>query len=122
MNGAATATTTTAAHAPEFYEVAEVDDLDEGELLGIEIDGEPVCLAKVGGSICAFSGSCTHTGGPLYEGDLEGEVLTCPLHGAQFNVHTGKVLRGPALQDIMTYPVKIEGQTILVGLPDEANS
>lgn len=122
MNGAATATTTTAAHAPEFYEVAEVDDLDEGELLGIEIDGEPVCLAKVGGSVCAFSDSCTHTGGPLSEGDLDGEVLTCPRHGAQFNIHTGKVLRGPARQDIMTYPVKIDGQTILVGLPDETNS
>jgi 3-phenylpropionate/trans-cinnamate dioxygenase ferredoxin component len=119
-NGAST-TTTTAAHAPEFYEAAEVADLGEGELLGVEVDGEPVCLARVNGEICAFTDNCTHISGPLSDGDLDGEVLTCPWHGAQFNVRTGKVLRGPARQDIMTYPVKIAGQTILVGLPDETN-
>jgi 3-phenylpropionate/trans-cinnamate dioxygenase ferredoxin component len=45
-------------------------------------------------------------------------VLTCPWHGAQFNVRTGKVLRGPARQDIQTYPVRVEGNSILVSLPD----
>src|SRR5574340_1661634 len=94
--------------------VAEVSDLDEGELLAVEVDGEPVCLAKVNGSVYAFTDNCTHIGGPLNEGELDGEVLTCPWHGAQFNVCTGKVLRGPARQDIQTYPVKVEGSTILV--------
>lgn len=116
-NGGAT-TTTTATDVPEFYEAADIDDLDEGALLGVEVDGEPVCLARVNGEICAFTDNCTHISGPLCDGELDGEVLTCPWHGAQFNVRTGKVLRGPARQDIMTYPVKIAGQTIFVGLPE----
>jgi len=115
MNGATTTTT----GMPEFYKAAAIDDLDEGELLGVEVDGEPVCLAKVHGAICAFTDNCTHISGPLSDGELDGEVLTCPWHGAQFNIRTGKVLRGPARADILTYPVRIDGQTILVGLPDE---
>ena len=103
----------------EFIKVAEFDEIDEGELLGIEVDGEPICLARVNGDICAFTDNCTHISGPLNEGELDGEVLTCPWHGAQFNVRTGKVLRGPARQDIQTYPVKIEGESILVSLPEE---
>jgi len=103
----------------DFVKVAEVDDLDEGELMAIDVDGEPVCLAKVNNSIYAFTDNCTHISGPLNEGELEGEVLTCPWHGAQFNVCTGKVLRGPARQDIQTYQVRVEGNSILLSLPDE---
>lgn len=103
----------------EFIKVAQVDDLDEGELMAVEVDGEPVCLARVNGNVYAFTDNCTHISGPLDEGELDGEVLTCPWHGAQFNVCTGKVLRGPAREDIQTYPVKIEDAFILVSLPDE---
>src|SRR5216684_2608161 len=103
----------------DFVKVAELDDLDEGELLAVEVDGEPICLAKIDGNIYAITDNCTHIGGPLNEGELDGEVLTCPWHGAQFNVRTGKVLRGPAGQDIQTYPVQVEDRSILVSLPDE---
>ncbi len=103
----------------DFVKVAEVDDLDEGELMPIEVDGELVCLAKISNSIYAFTDNCTHISGPLNEGELDGEVLTCPWHGAQFNVCTGKVLRGPARQDIQTYPVRVEGNSILLSFPDE---
>ncbi|HLX56293.1 MAG TPA: non-heme iron oxygenase ferredoxin subunit [Ktedonobacteraceae bacterium] len=103
----------------DFIKVAQVDDLDDGELMAVEIDGEPVCLAKVEGCIFAFTDNCTHISGPLNEGELDGDVLTCPWHGAQYNVRTGKVLRGPARQDIATYPVKIEDNAIFVSLPDE---
>jgi 3-phenylpropionate/trans-cinnamate dioxygenase ferredoxin component len=99
--------------------VAELNDLDDDELMAVVVDGEPICLAKVDGSIYAFTDNCTHISGPLNEGELEGEVLTCPWHGAQFNVRTGKVLRGPARQDIQTYPVQVEETSILVSLPDE---
>lgn len=103
----------------DFVKVAELNDLNDGDLMPIEVDGEPICLAKVNGSMYAFTDNCTHISGPLNEGELEGEVLTCPWHGAQFNVCTGKVLRGPACQDIQTYPVQLEGSTILLSLPDE---
>lgn len=103
----------------DYFKVAQVDDLDEGELMAVEADGEPVCLAKVNGCIYAFTDDCTHISGPLSEGELDGEVLTCPWHLAQFNVTTGKVLRGPARRDIATYPVKIEDNAVLVSLPDE---
>jgi 3-phenylpropionate/trans-cinnamate dioxygenase ferredoxin component len=103
----------------DFVKVAELSDVDDGELMAVEVDGEPVCLANVGGSVYAFTDNCTHISGPLNEGELDGEVLTCPWHGAQFNVCTGKVLRGPARQDIQTYAVRVEGNSILVSLPDD---
>ncbi len=106
-------------HMTDFVKVAELDDLDDGELMAVEADGEPVCLAKVDGTVYAFTGTCTHIGGPLDEGELEGVVLTCPWHGAQYDVRTGKVLRGPARQDIQTYAVRVEAHSILVSLPDE---
>ena len=103
----------------DFIKVAELNELDDGELMAVEVDGEPVCLAKVEDSIYAFTDNCTHISGPLNEGELDGEVITCPWHGAQFNVHTGKVLRGPARQDIQTYSVQVKESSILVNLPDE---
>ena len=103
----------------EFIKVAAQDELEEGGLLAVEVDGEPICLAKVDGRVYAFTDNCTHISGPLNEGDLEGCVLTCPWHGAQFDVRTGKVLRGPARQDIITYPVKVEDESILISLPAE---
>src|SRR5258708_5383976 len=103
----------------DFVKVAAIDDLEEGELMAGEGDGEPVCLAKVDDNVYAFTGNCTHIGGPLHKGELDGEGLTCPRHRAQFNVCTGKVLRGPARQDIQTYPVRVENGSILVCLPEE---
>jgi nitrite reductase/ring-hydroxylating ferredoxin subunit len=103
----------------EFVKVAQQDEVEEGELVPVEVDGEPICLTKIDGVVYAFTDNCTHISGPLSDGDLQGCVLTCPWHGAQFDVRTGKVLRGPARQNIMTYPVKIEDASILVSLPDE---
>lgn len=103
----------------EFIKVADVEELEEGDLFPIEVDGEPICLTMVEGQVCAFTDNCTHISGPLSQGDLDGAVITCPWHGAQFDVRTGKVLRGPARQDLMTYPVKIEDNSILISLPDE---
>jgi len=104
----------------DYIKVAELSDIPEaGDLMFVEVDGEPICLANANGDICAFTDTCTHIGGPLSEGELDDDVITCPWHGAQFNVHTGKVLRGPARQDIQTYEVKIAGEDILVSLPED---
>jgi nitrite reductase/ring-hydroxylating ferredoxin subunit len=103
----------------DVQKIARLDEIHEGELLSREVEGELVCLARVAGCIYAFTDNCTHISGPLNEGELEGHTLTCPWHGAQFDVRTGQVLRGPARQDILTYPVKIEDESILISLPDE---
>lgn len=101
-----------------YLKVAELDDIKEGELYPIEVEGEPICLTRVDGEIYAFTDNCTHISGPLNEGELEGCAVTCPWHGAQFDVRTGKVLRGPARQDLLTYPVKVEDNAILISLPE----
>lgn len=103
----------------EFIKVAEVDEIGEGELYPLEVDGELICLTRIEDTFYAFTDNCTHISGPLNEGELHGCVLTCPWHGAQFDVTTGQVVRGPARQSLMTYPVKIEDQSILVALPPE---
>lgn len=65
---------------------------------------------NVAGSFCATQVKCTHRGGPLSEGKLDGSTVTCPWHGTQFNVCTGAVLRGPATEAIKTYRVIVEGE------------
>jgi nitrite reductase/ring-hydroxylating ferredoxin subunit len=70
--------------------------------------GEAVVF-NVGGKLCATQARCPHKRGPLYEGTLEGSTLTCPWHGAQFDVCTGAVLRGPATLPLETYQIRIEG-------------
>ncbi len=103
----------------DFLKAADLDEVREGRLRAVEVDGELICLANVAGEICAFTDNCTHISGPLNGGTLEGDVIVCPWHGAKFNVYTGEVVRGPARQPLTTYPVKIEGNQILVQLPDE---
>lgn len=103
-----------------FYHAAEISDLVPGKPLPVEVDGELVCLVQLEDGIFAFTDNCTHISGPLSTGDFDGCVITCPWHRAQFDVRNGKVLRGPARQDLHTYPVKVEGESIFVGLPPEA--
>ncbi|GLV58390.1 (2Fe-2S)-binding protein [Dictyobacter sp. S3.2.2.5] len=103
----------------EFYKAAELSDLREGKLYSVEVDGEPVCLVRLEGTVYAFTDNCTHISGPLNQGDFDGCAVTCPWHGARFDVRSGKVLRGPARQDLYTYPVKVEGENIYIGLPPQ---
>ena len=69
-----------------------------------------VAVFNVAGNLCATQNKCTHRQGPLSKGKLDGSTVTCPLHGAQFNVCTGAVLRGPAQQPLKTYHVAVEGE------------
>jgi nitrite reductase/ring-hydroxylating ferredoxin subunit len=62
-----------------------------------------------GGTLCAAQAKCTHRQGPLNKGKLDGSTVTCPLHGSQFNVCTGEVLRGPATDPLKTYRVIVDG-------------
>ncbi len=101
----------------EFYEVAPVEELPNGERLFIQIDTEPIVLFNIAGQIFAIADRCSHDDGPLGEGDLEGDTIVCPRHGAEFDVRTGKVLQMPAVVDIPAYPVRIRDGMIWIGLP-----
>jgi nitrite reductase/ring-hydroxylating ferredoxin subunit len=97
-----------------YVKVADLNDVPQGSLYQIEIDGTQVALANVDGEIYAFSGACTHRGGPLVDGDLDGDVVTCPWHGGQFNVRTGEVISMPPSEAIRTYPVQVEGNDVKI--------
>ena len=69
-----------------------------------------VAVFNIAGRFCATQAKCPHRRGPLSEGNLEGSTVTCPWHGSQFNVCTGAVLRGPAVDSLKTYPVVVAGE------------
>jgi nitrite reductase/ring-hydroxylating ferredoxin subunit len=98
----------------DFIKVANLDEIPLGSLREVKVNGEDVALANVDGEIYAFAGTCTHRGGPLGQGDLDGDVVTCPWHGGQFNVRTGEVIAMPPDENIRTYPVQVEGNEIKV--------
>lgn len=98
----------------EFVTVAQVGDLPDGQMIAVQLGSEQVVLANVGGTYCAFERECPHRAGPLDMGELEGDVVTCPLHGSEFNVRTGEVLSPPAREGIRTFPVRVEGAAIQV--------
>jgi len=101
----------------EFVKVASLADVPLGEMLTVELDGDPVVLANVDGQVFAFAGKCTHRGGPLGEGSLEGDVVICPWHGGEFNVRTGHVVGPPPETPVATYRVQIEGTEIKIAKP-----
>ena len=98
----------------EFIIVASTSDLAPGEKMLVEYQGTPVGLFNIDGEFFAIYDVCTHDGGPLVEGDLHGEVIVCPRHGARFDVKTGAVRTLPAYAPVPTYQVKIEGADILI--------
>ena len=98
-----------------FVKVAQVGDLSPGEMIAVEVGGDRVLLANVGGNIHAIDDICSHAYASLSEGDLSGEEVECPLHGSAFNVVTGEVLTPPADEKIRVYQLRIDGDDILLG-------
>lgn len=100
---------------PNFQKVATVDQLNPGEAKVIEVNGEAIALYNVDGNFYATTNTCLHRGGPLGEGMLEGEVITCPWHGWKYNVKTGVSPVVPTVK-VQTYSVKVEGSDVLVAV------
>lgn len=101
----------------EFIEIASVEELKNGERLFIDIDNLSIVIFNIGGDFYAIGDICTHDDGPLGDGELEDYRISCPRHGAEFDVKTGKVLSLPAVIDIPAYPVRIISGQIHVGIP-----
>lgn len=108
----------------EFVEVMDVSELPAGQKARVVIEGREILLVNLDGSYYAVANKCSHMGGSLAKGTLEGSIVTCPKHGAQFNVQTGKaegkakiaVIKMP-VNDLQSYQTKVEGTSILVGIP-----
>jgi 3-phenylpropionate/trans-cinnamate dioxygenase ferredoxin subunit len=99
-----------------FVSVAKESDIPEGEVRVVVANGRRVALCRVEGRLYAVEDVCTHDDGPLGEGRLHGCAIECPRHGARFDVRTGEVLRMPAAYPVRTFPVRIEGGDVRVGV------
>ncbi len=98
----------------EWIKVAHVNDVSPGRVKQVEAQGKQVVLANVNGEFHAIENLCTHDNGPLGEGELEGELIECPRHGARFNVKTGQAVVFPAVVPVRTFPVKVTGTDVFV--------
>jgi nitrite reductase/ring-hydroxylating ferredoxin subunit len=90
----------------EWTTAGPAEALAEGEMLQVDVRGDPVVIARHGGSLYAFDGYCTHEECPLWEGDLVEHRVECYCHGSWFDIRTGEALNGPALESLATYPVR----------------
>ena len=100
---------------PSFVKVASTSELTPGSVMTVVANGIEIALYNVGGKIYATDNTCVHQGGPLGEGLLEGEVVTCPWHMWEYNVCTGEKV-GDNCVKLTTYPVEVEGSDIKVGI------
>ena len=100
----------------DFVKIARTDDVPVGKVKIYDVDGRQIALCNVDGAFYAIDDVCTHDGGPLGEGYLEGDQIECPRHGARFDVKTGKALTLPAVMPVNAYPVRVEGDDVQVEL------
>ena len=98
----------------EYVTVGKTSDIAPGAVRVFVVDGQDVAVANVDGQFYAFADVCTHDGGPLAEGELDGCAIECPRHGARFDIATGQVLSMPAVVPIPVYDLKTDGDEIKV--------
>ena len=98
----------------EFVKVANTKDIPPSQMKEIEVNGENICVANVDGKYYAIGSICTHEGGPLADGTLEGYEVECPWHNSKFDVRTGEVTSPPASEPEPAYEVKTDGDRILI--------
>ena len=106
----------------ESIRVAGVADIPAGTMLRVEAGGDAVLVANVDGAFFAIANTCSHRGGDLSHGTIEDGIVTCPRHGSQFDVRTGRNFAGPKIlgkrfitNSVRVYAVTVEGEDILLG-------
>ena len=100
---------------PNFVKVASISDVLPGSAISVTVNGAEIALYNVKGKIYATDNTCIHQGGPLGEGILAGEVVSCPWHMWEYNVCTGEKV-GDSSVKVSTYPGEIDGEDIKVGV------
>ncbi len=102
---------------PSLISVAKKNDIACGKALSVAVGARRVALFNVDGKFFAIEDQCTHAGASLAEGTLAGTVVTCPWHGATFDVATGAVLSAPAFENVATYKVQVQGEDVQIETP-----
>lgn len=101
----------------QFTQVCKASELPSGTMKTVTVAGKRIALVNVDGQYFAIDDSCTHAGCSLGgEGFLEGTMITCGCHGAQYDATTGKVLALPAVADLRSYQVKVEGDDVMISV------
>jgi nitrite reductase/ring-hydroxylating ferredoxin subunit len=99
-----------------FVKVASETDLKPNQMKVVNADGKPILLVNLEGTFYAIGNRCTHMGCMLSNGKLKGNIVECACHGSNFDVKTGKVVRGPALTAEPKYEVKIENGEVMISV------
>ena len=103
----------------EFIQIAPLTDLPPGGRLFVEVDGRPIVVFNLAGTLFAIGDVCSHDNGPVGDGDLDEYEVICPRHGARFDIRTGQTMGLPAVVDIPAYPVRVVEGNFEVGIPKE---
>lgn len=96
-----------------FIRTAKTAEIPPGAIREFQVDGKAIALANVGGKFYAINNTCLHRGGPIGQGPLDGNVVTCPWHGWQYDVTNGRVNQNPAV-GVDCYPLEVRGEDIFV--------
>jgi len=98
-----------------FERAAKTSDIAQGAIHEVQVGGKTVAVAHVGDKFHAINNICLHRGGPLGQGVMDGNIVTCPWHGWQFDVTTGKAAQNPTI-GVACYPVEVRGDEVFVDL------
>ena len=97
---------------PEFVKAATIEEIPPGRAKLVEVGGKEIALFNVAGDFHAIENSCSHVGGPLCEGEIDGCEVVCPWHGAVFDVTTGQALGPPAFEPVQRFNLRVNGSEI----------
>jgi nitrite reductase/ring-hydroxylating ferredoxin subunit len=97
-----------------WHEVSKTADVPEGEALQVRVGNQPIAIYRINGQFYATQDICTHAHAHLTDGYVEGDCVECPLHAGIFHIPTGKPVGGPVQIPLKVYPVKVEGDTVLI--------
>ena len=98
-----------------FVLAAKTTDVPPGAVHEFQVAGKPLALANVAGKFFAINNTCLHRGGPLGQGSLQGTIVTCPWHGWEYDVTTGKLLQNPSM-GVACYATEVRGEEIFVDI------
>jgi 3-phenylpropionate/trans-cinnamate dioxygenase ferredoxin subunit len=100
----------------EWVTVAKINEIAPKRAAVYTVGDHEVAVCNVNGEFFAIDDLCTHDGGALDQGELEGEEIECPRHGARFDVRTGRATQLPAFEPVETHEVRVEGDDVRVGV------